>query len=121
MTKGPGVGGSLESLRAGQGCSEVVYLCNLGNPERVNVGNDLSLAGEVVLQPLREVVRRSAIRSAAEHVGAFALLRDSDGFVSSRLCLATGCADADDSWQPDRRGQRPRPARPREDQVPRRR
>ncbi len=117
-TQEPGVGGSLESPRAGQGCSEVVYLCNLVNPERVIVGNDLSLAGEVVLQPLREVVRRSAIRSAAEHVGAFALLRGSDGFVSSRLRLAAGYAD--DSWQPDRRGQ-PRPARPREDQVPRRR
>jgi hypothetical protein len=96
----------------------VVYLCNLVNPERVNVGNDLSLAGEVVLQPLREVVRRSAIRSAAEQAGALAL-RDSDGFVSSRLRLAAGYAD--DSRQPDRCGQRPRPARPREDQVPRRR
>ena len=138
MTQGPGVW-SLESLPAGQGCSVVAHLCNLINSERVIVGDDLSLAGEVVLQPLREVVRRSAVRSAAEtarivgglpgesaeHVGALALvLRDPDGFVSSRLRRAAGdpaAGDPDDSWHPDRRGERPRPARPREDRVPRRR
>ncbi len=80
-------------------------LCNLVNPERVIVGGDMSLAGEVLLDPLREAVRRGAIRSAAENarivagvlgeraevLGALALvLRDSDRFLSSQLRLAAG-------------------------------
>ena len=83
----------------------VANLCNLVNPERVIVGGDMSLAGEVLLEPLREAVRRSAIRSAAETarivagvlgeraevLGALALvLRDSDRFLSSQLRLAAG-------------------------------
>jgi predicted NBD/HSP70 family sugar kinase len=83
----------------------VANLCNLVNPERVIVGGDMSLAGEVLLEPLREAVRRSAIRSAAETarivagvlgeraevLGALALvLRDSDRLLSSRLRPAAG-------------------------------
>jgi predicted NBD/HSP70 family sugar kinase len=39
-------------------------LCNLLNPERVIIGGELALAGELLLQPMREIVRRYAIPSA---------------------------------------------------------
>jgi predicted NBD/HSP70 family sugar kinase len=83
----------------------VANLCNLINPELIVVGGDLSLAGDLLLDPMREVVWRSAIRSAAETarivpgvlgeraelLGALALvLGDSDRFVSSRINVATG-------------------------------
>ncbi len=46
----------------------VATLCNLFNPRRVVVGGDLGQAGELLLDPLRESVRRGAIRSAADDV-----------------------------------------------------
>jgi len=46
----------------------VAGLCNLINPERVIVGGMLSRAGEVLLQPLRESLRRHAVQAAAEKV-----------------------------------------------------
>jgi len=83
----------------------VANLCNLINPELIVVGGELSLAGDLLLDPMREVVWRSAIRSAAETaqivpgilgdraelLGALALiLRDSDRFISSWINVATG-------------------------------
>jgi predicted NBD/HSP70 family sugar kinase len=44
----------------------IANLCNIVNPECVVIGGDLSLAGDVLLDPVREVVRRNAIPSAAE-------------------------------------------------------
>ena len=46
----------------------VATLCNLFNPRRIVVGRDLGAAGDVLLGPLRESLRRGAIRSAAEDV-----------------------------------------------------
>ena len=46
----------------------VAGLCNLFNPERVIVGGLLSSAGELLLQPLRESLRRHAVQAAAERV-----------------------------------------------------
>lgn len=46
----------------------VANLCNLINPQCVIVGGDLSAAGELLLEPLREIVRRNGIPSAVEHV-----------------------------------------------------
>jgi predicted NBD/HSP70 family sugar kinase len=69
--------------------SAVANLCNLVNPERVVVGGDLAGAGDLLLDPIREVVSRFAIPAAvpeivagvlgerAEVLGALALvLRD---------------------------------------------
>jgi predicted NBD/HSP70 family sugar kinase/DNA-binding CsgD family transcriptional regulator len=39
-------------------------LCNLLNPERVIIGGELAIAGELLLEPMREIVRRYAIPSA---------------------------------------------------------
>jgi predicted NBD/HSP70 family sugar kinase len=46
----------------------VAGLCNLINPERVIIGGLLSRAGDLLLQPLRESVRRHAVLAAAERV-----------------------------------------------------
>jgi len=44
----------------------VAGLCNLINPERVIVGGLLSRTGEVLLQPMRESIRRHAVQAAAD-------------------------------------------------------
>jgi predicted NBD/HSP70 family sugar kinase len=46
----------------------VAALCNLINPELVIVGGLLSRAGDVLLSPLRESIRRHAVQAAAETV-----------------------------------------------------
>ena len=46
----------------------VATLCNLFNPQKIVVGGDLGAAGDLLLDPLREALRRGAIRSAAEDV-----------------------------------------------------
>jgi predicted NBD/HSP70 family sugar kinase len=76
----------------------IANLCNILNPACVIVGGDLSGAGDVLLEPLRDEVRRNAIPSAvqdlaivagvlgerAEMLGALALvMRRSDRFSPS--------------------------------------
>jgi predicted NBD/HSP70 family sugar kinase len=46
----------------------VANLCNLVNPERIVVGGELAAAGDLLLEPLSDALRRGAIRSAAEDV-----------------------------------------------------
>ncbi|GAC1653585.1 MAG: ROK family transcriptional regulator [Candidatus Dormibacteraceae bacterium] len=46
----------------------VAKVCNLVNPERVVIGGLLSRAGDVLLEPMRESVRRFAVDSAMEAV-----------------------------------------------------
>lgn len=46
----------------------VANVCNLLNPECVVVGGDLSAAGDTLMEPLRQTVRRIAIPSAVEHL-----------------------------------------------------
>ena len=46
----------------------VADLCNLINPERIIVGGSMAVAGDVLLDPLREAVGLRAIPSAAEDV-----------------------------------------------------
>jgi predicted NBD/HSP70 family sugar kinase len=46
----------------------VAALCNLVNPERVIVGGLLSRAGDLLLHPIRESIRRHAVLAAAERV-----------------------------------------------------
>lgn len=78
----------------------VANLCNILNPECVIVGGDMSAAGDVLLEPIRDVVRRTAIPSAvddleivpgvlgerAEMLGALALvMHESDRFTDQNL------------------------------------
>ena len=46
----------------------VADLCNLINPERIIVGGSMAVAGDVLLDPLREAVGLRAIPSAADDV-----------------------------------------------------
>ncbi len=46
----------------------VADLCNFINPDLVIVGGDLSACGDLLLDPMREAVRRFAIPAAAEDV-----------------------------------------------------
>jgi len=48
--------------------ASVADLCNLINPERIVVGGSMAIAGDVLLDPLREAVGLRAIPSAAEDV-----------------------------------------------------
>ena len=78
----------------------VANLCNIVNPEIVVIGGDMALAGDVLLDPVREVVRRNAIPSAvadteivagvlgerAEMLGALALvMHESERFAAPGL------------------------------------
>ena len=78
----------------------VANLCNIINPECVIVSGDLSAAGDILLEPMREVVRRNAIPSAvedleivagvlgerAEMLGALALvMHESERFAAPAL------------------------------------
>jgi glucokinase-like ROK family protein len=46
----------------------VANLCNLLNPDTVVVGGPLAAAGDLLLDPIRDTVRRHAIASAADQV-----------------------------------------------------
>ena len=46
----------------------VAGLCNLINPERVIIGGLMSRAGDLLIGPLRESIRRHAVQAAAESV-----------------------------------------------------
>ena len=46
----------------------VAGLCNLINPERVIIGGLLSRGGDLLLQPIRDSIRRHAVQAAAESV-----------------------------------------------------
>jgi predicted NBD/HSP70 family sugar kinase len=50
----------------------VANLCNLLNPQRVIVGGELSAAGDVLLRPIVESLRRHAIPTAAADVDVVA-------------------------------------------------
>jgi len=78
----------------------VANLCNIVNPECVVIGGDMALAGDVLLNPVREVVERTAIPSAAadteivagvlgeraEMLGALALvMHESERFAAPGL------------------------------------
>jgi predicted NBD/HSP70 family sugar kinase len=78
----------------------VASLCNILNPQSVIVGGDLAAAGDVLLEPIREVARRMAVPSAvadlelipgvlgerAEMLGALALvMHESDRFADADL------------------------------------
>jgi predicted NBD/HSP70 family sugar kinase len=46
----------------------VAGMCNIINPERVIIGGQLSRAGDLLLDPIRDSIRRCAVLAAAERV-----------------------------------------------------
>ena len=66
-------GGRRVIADAGRAVGRVVAsLCNLFNPEMVVVGGDLSAAGELLLDPLRESIERYALPAATEQLDVVA-------------------------------------------------
>jgi predicted NBD/HSP70 family sugar kinase len=78
----------------------IANLCNILNPQCVIVGGDLAAAGRVLLDPMREVVNRTAVPSAvaelelvpgvlgerAEMLGALALvMHESERFAGAEI------------------------------------
>jgi predicted NBD/HSP70 family sugar kinase len=66
----------------------VANLCNLLNPERVVVGGQLAAAGDVLLDPLRDSIRRYAVQAAAESVDVVPAAFGDRAEVMGALALA---------------------------------
>src|SRR3954467_13330274 len=66
----------------------VADLCNFINPDLVIVGGDLAGAGDLLLDPMREAVRRFAIPAAAEDVRITAGVLGDRAEVLGSLALA---------------------------------
>jgi predicted NBD/HSP70 family sugar kinase len=71
----------------------VADLCNYLNPDLVVVGGELSAAGDLVLEPMREAVGRFAIRAAADEAGIVAGTLGDRAEVLGALALAGHEAD----------------------------
>jgi predicted NBD/HSP70 family sugar kinase/biotin operon repressor len=71
----------------------VADLCNYVNPDLVVVGGDLSAAGDLVLEPMREAVSRFAIPAAAEDVEIVAGTLGNRAELLGALALAGHEAD----------------------------
>jgi predicted NBD/HSP70 family sugar kinase len=76
----------------------VATLCDLFNPELIVVGGELSAAGEVLLDPMREQVHRNAIPATARDVEIVAGVLGSRAELLGALALVLAPAHA-----PDRR------------------
>jgi predicted NBD/HSP70 family sugar kinase len=63
-------------------------LCNYLNPGRIVVGGELSAAGELLLEPLRDAVARFAIPAAADHMEVVAGVLGDRAEVLGALALA---------------------------------
>jgi predicted NBD/HSP70 family sugar kinase len=66
----------------------IAGLCNLMNPERVIVGGLLSRTGEVLLQPMRESIRRHTVQAAAETLDVRPAMFDERAELLGSLALA---------------------------------
>jgi predicted NBD/HSP70 family sugar kinase/biotin operon repressor len=88
------------AIEGDTGCQRVIHdagrvvgravadLCNFINPDLVVVGGELSVAGELLLDPMREAVRRFAIPAATEDVRITAGVLGDRAEVLGALALA---------------------------------
>jgi predicted NBD/HSP70 family sugar kinase/biotin operon repressor len=67
--------------------SAAATLCNLFNPERIVVGGDLGMAGDLLISPIRDALMRSAIPSAAADVQVVAGLLHERAEVLGAIAL----------------------------------
>jgi predicted NBD/HSP70 family sugar kinase len=65
-------------------------LCNLLNPERVIIGGELAIAGELLLQPMRDIVSRYGIPSAVRTLEIVTGTLGSDAHVLGAVAVALG-------------------------------
>jgi predicted NBD/HSP70 family sugar kinase len=71
----------------------VAALCNLFNPEMVVVGGDLGAAGEILLEPVRQSIRRYALPAAAARLEVVSGVLGKRANVLGALALAVAQAD----------------------------
>jgi predicted NBD/HSP70 family sugar kinase len=88
------------AIEGDTGCQRVIHdagrivgravadLCNFINPDLVVVGGELSVAGDLLLEPMREAVRRFAIPAATEDVRITAGVLGDRAEVLGALALA---------------------------------
>jgi predicted NBD/HSP70 family sugar kinase/biotin operon repressor len=72
----------------------VADLCNYLNPDLVVVGGELSVAGDLVIEPMREAVRRFAIPAAADGVEIVAGTLGDRAELLGALALAAVTVDS---------------------------
>jgi predicted NBD/HSP70 family sugar kinase len=65
-------------------------LCNAFNPERFVVGGELALAGDVLLDPMRQSIRRYAIPEAVEGLTVVAGALGDRAELMGALALVVG-------------------------------
>jgi predicted NBD/HSP70 family sugar kinase len=68
-------------------------LCNQFNPERVVVGGELAATGDLLLEPLRDAVRRYALPAAADAVTIVAGELGDRAELLGALVLVVGQSD----------------------------
>ena len=73
--------------------SVLAALCNQFNPERVVVGGNLVAAGDVLLEPVRQAVVRSAIPAAADVLRIVPAHLGDRAEILGALVLAVGSSD----------------------------
>src|SRR4051812_35850076 len=71
----------------------VAALCNQFNPERVVVGGELAATGDLLLEPLRDAVRRYALPAAADAVTIVPAELGDRAEVLGALVLVVGQSD----------------------------
>lgn len=93
-----------EALAGDVGCRRVIIdagraigmalatLCNIVNPARVVVGGTLSLAGDLLLEPMWAAVQRGAVRSAADDVRLVTAVLGDDAELMGAVALALDAA-----------------------------
>ena len=88
-------------------------LCNQFNPERIVVGGELALAGDLLLDPMRESIRRYAIPAAAEDLtvvaGALGDRAELWGLWRWSWASQSRCCQAASSRRPGGEPQRTKP------------
>lgn len=85
-----GDGGARRALQdAGRVVGEVTAaMCNYLNPDVVVVGGEISTAGELLLEPMRDAIQRSAIPAAAQSVSVVGGVLGDRAEVLGALALA---------------------------------
>jgi predicted NBD/HSP70 family sugar kinase len=68
-------------------------MCNLLNPERIVLGGELSQAADLLIEPMRDVISRHGIPSAARRVDIVPAALGSRSQVLGAVALALGAGD----------------------------
>jgi predicted NBD/HSP70 family sugar kinase len=82
--------------------ASVAHLCNILNPELVVVGGEISRAGDLLLDPLRETVSRHGVRGSVQDLRIEAARLGTGAHVAGAVVLALQHAELPAGAGPDR-------------------